>query len=118
MKFWVVPESDERCTGVIEVLGSDTPALMAAIAGSFHLLILPVKICAATDGVRFSLLSPDTLKMTASGVSTIGRSIAVPPEQRASALAVSGAFSAASEPAQGTCFCSNWVRPPPEPSGL
>ena len=43
MKFCVVPDLSERLTGVIARSGSVTPGLSAAIAGSFHLVILPVE---------------------------------------------------------------------------
>lgn len=48
MKFLVVPESSDRCTGVIAVSGRSTPSLRAAIAASFHVVILPSKIWAMT----------------------------------------------------------------------
>src|SRR5450631_590350 len=61
-KFAVVPEESERRAMVIEVLGSLTPELIDAIAGSFHLVILPWKMFAMTVGVRSSgLLTPDRL---------------------------------------------------------
>ena len=47
-KFWVVPEESERWAMVIGVLGSVTPGLSAAIAGSFHFVILPWKMFAMT----------------------------------------------------------------------
>jgi len=37
----VVPEPSERCTTLISVAGRPTPGFSAAIAGSFHFLILP-----------------------------------------------------------------------------
>ncbi len=40
-KFWVVPEESERTATVIAVLGRVTPGLSAAIAESFHFVILP-----------------------------------------------------------------------------
>ena len=42
-KFWVVPEESERTAMVIAVLGRVTPGLSAAIAGSFHFVILAVE---------------------------------------------------------------------------
>src|SRR5271170_6380795 len=42
----VVPDPSERCTTAIAVSGSLTPGLSLAIAGSFHLVTLPRKICA------------------------------------------------------------------------
>ena len=47
-KFAVVPEESERRAMVIAVLGSLTPELSDAIAGSFHFVILPWKMFAMT----------------------------------------------------------------------
>ena len=44
------------------------------MAGSFHLVILPVKILAIRSGVRISLSTPLSLKAMAIGPTTIGRS--------------------------------------------
>ena len=44
MKPAVVPEESERWMTVIVVRGSVTPGFSAAIAGSFHVLILPRKM--------------------------------------------------------------------------
>src|SRR5689334_1376414 len=44
VKFCVVPELSERRATVIDVLGSVTPGLSAAIAGSFHFVIWAWKI--------------------------------------------------------------------------
>ena len=41
MKFWVVPESSERCTGVTARFGRVLPGLSAAISGAFQFVILP-----------------------------------------------------------------------------
>ena len=60
-KFAVVPEESERRAIVIAVPGSLTPELIEAIAGSFHLVILPWKMFAMTVGVSCSLLTPDRL---------------------------------------------------------
>ncbi len=45
-KFCVVPDESDRTASVMAVLGSVTPGLLAAIAGSFHFVILPWKISA------------------------------------------------------------------------
>src|SRR6201995_4731999 len=42
----VVPEESERCTTVMAVLGSFNPGLSLVIAGSFQVLILPLKMSA------------------------------------------------------------------------
>jgi anti-sigma factor RsiW len=68
VKFCVVPESSERCTGVIAVLGSLTPSFSFAMAGSFHLVILPSKILATVAPSRFSESTPLRLKAIAIGL--------------------------------------------------
>src|SRR5690348_2134346 len=62
VKFSVVPDSSERKKTLTGSFGRVTPGLTAAIALSFQEVILPLKICAATDGVRTSLSTPLTLK--------------------------------------------------------
>ena len=62
MKPAVVPDESERCTTVIAVLGSFMPGLSLAIAGSFHVLILPRKMSAIVGPSSLSpLLTPDRL---------------------------------------------------------
>src|SRR6476619_4289326 len=61
VKFSVVPDSSERKKTLIAVDGSVTPGLIAAMAGSFQVVILPLKMSAATAGVRISLSTPSTL---------------------------------------------------------
>src|SRR5215469_4959306 len=58
-KFAVVPEESERRAMVIAVLGSVTPGLSAAIAGSFHLVILAWKMSARTGASSFRPVTPD-----------------------------------------------------------
>src|SRR5918992_1557906 len=58
VRFSEVPESADRCTGVMVLFGSDTPGFAATSAGSFHCLILPLKIFAPSEGVRVSLATP------------------------------------------------------------
>src|SRR5215472_9282325 len=58
-KFAVVPEESERRAITIVVLGSLTPGFSAAIAGSFHFVILAWKIFASVGPDSCSgLLSP------------------------------------------------------------
>ena len=52
--MYVVPDPSERCTTVMSSAGSETPALSFAIAGSFHLVILPRKMSASTGPLNFS----------------------------------------------------------------
>ena len=62
MKSFVVPESSERWTTWMSVLGSLTPELSFAIAGSFHFVILPAKMSAMVAPSSFRPLSmPETL---------------------------------------------------------
>src|SRR5881275_276472 len=51
VKFWVVPEESDRTARVIGVLGRLAPELSALIAGSFQVLILPVKPDASLAGM-------------------------------------------------------------------
>src|SRR5450631_1282362 len=73
VKFWVVPEESERTAVVMAVLGSVTPGLSAVIAESFHLVILPPKICAMTGAVSFRLVTPDRLYASVIGPITTGK---------------------------------------------
>jgi len=50
VKFSVVPDESERKKTLMAVAGRVTPGLMAAIAGSFHLVMTPLKILADTAG--------------------------------------------------------------------
>src|ERR1700744_3171368 len=54
-KFCVVPEESDRTAIVTAVDGRVTPGLMAAMAGSFQLLIWPWKILAMTSAFSFRL---------------------------------------------------------------
>src|ERR1700730_15702015 len=59
--FWklsVVPDRSLRNTTRIGSAGSVTPALSAWIAGSFQLVMAPLKILAAVGASRFSELTP------------------------------------------------------------
>src|SRR5665647_1792952 len=58
VKLSVVPDSSERKNTLMACAGRVTPLLMAMIAGSFHLVIRPLKILAVTAGVRTSLSTP------------------------------------------------------------
>src|SRR6516162_2299743 len=62
VKLAVVPEESERTAMAIAVLGRVTPELSAAMAGSFHLVILPSKMPAIVGADSCSgLLRPDRL---------------------------------------------------------
>src|SRR3954468_19629174 len=67
-KLSVVPESSERCTGVIFIDGRLIPGLSCLISGSFHEVTLPEKMSAAVVGDRFSLSTPLRLKTSAMGL--------------------------------------------------
>src|SRR5665648_656765 len=73
VKLSVVPDSSERKKTLMSCAGGVTPGLMAAIAGSFHLVMAPLKILAVTAGVRISFSTPLRLKATAMGPVTMGR---------------------------------------------
>jgi hypothetical protein len=55
VKWRVVPEPSDRITGMIRIAGRFSPGLSAAIAGSFHWVMTPVKILA--------MLSPDRRRL-------------------------------------------------------
>src|SRR3954447_9577206 len=64
--FWklsVVPDSSARETTWIGLSGRFRLSLplTALMAGSFHLVMPPLKILAVTDGVSVSLSTPDSL---------------------------------------------------------
>src|SRR5919199_2270285 len=81
-KFSVVPDSSERKKTLMSWAGSETPEFDFAMAGSFHLVILPWKICATSCGVSTSLSTPCRLYATAIGPATVGRFQASLPPQR------------------------------------
>ena len=58
MKFCVVPDESERRQIWMVVLGSFTPELPVASAGSFHVVIEPSKIPATWSASSFSLDTP------------------------------------------------------------
>ncbi|SHT81239.1 Uncharacterised protein [Mycobacteroides abscessus subsp. abscessus] len=62
--FWklsVVPDSSLRNTTWIGSAGSEAPGLRAASAGSFHVVIAPLKILAAVGPSRTSASTPARL---------------------------------------------------------
>ena len=61
VKFSVVPESSERCTGTIGLSGRVASGLCSTILGSFQLVMVPAKISPITSGVRFSSSTPSRL---------------------------------------------------------
>src|ERR1700709_441161 len=61
VKFFVVPDSSERCTGAIAVLGSLASGLSALMAASSHFLMVPAKIPESTLGDSWSLSTPSRL---------------------------------------------------------
>src|SRR5665647_1945128 len=61
VKLSVVPDSSERKKTLMASDGRVTPGLIAAIAGSFQVVMTPLKILAVTAGVRISLSTPLTL---------------------------------------------------------
>src|SRR6516164_1423062 len=74
VKLAVVPEESERTAMAIAVLGRVTPELSAAIAGSFHFVILPSKMPAITGADSCSgLLRPDRLYESVIGPTMTGK---------------------------------------------
>src|SRR5262245_21912077 len=61
VKLSVVPDESARWIGRILSPGSWAPGLSAAIAASFHVVILPAKIFARVDGESWRLVRPSTL---------------------------------------------------------
>ncbi len=68
MKFFVVPDSSERWTGVMAVAGSVASGFSAAISGASHEVILLSKIPAMVAAERLSSVTPSRLKTTAMGL--------------------------------------------------
>src|ERR1700709_1034543 len=60
-KFWVVPEASERKITLIFVDGSVALGLTVLMAGSFQVVILPVKILASRLGVTVRSVTPLSL---------------------------------------------------------
>src|SRR6476469_500510 len=122
-KFSVVPDSPVRKKTLIAVAGSAVPLLIVAMAGSFHMVILPLKMLAMTSGVSTSLSTPLTLNGTEIGPVTIGLFQAGEPQVLSAASccttpSTASVFSAESEPAQSTWPAMNCLMPVPEPVGL
>jgi len=119
VKFSVVPESSERCTGVIAWSGRVASGFWSAMAGSFHFVIVPAKMPATVAGSRSSESTPSTLKITAIGemytgsstMSVSGAHLANPP------AAISSSLNARSEPAKSLAPSRKVSRPAPEPEG-
>src|ERR1700709_1846694 len=73
VKLLVVPELSERTATTIGLLGKVTPALSAATAGSFHVVILPWKMLAMVAGLSCSLSTPLRLYDIVIGATTTGK---------------------------------------------
>ena len=63
----------------IAVSGSSTPSLSAAMASSFHFVMVPLKTLAMVSADMFRESTPSTLKATAIGLTYAGTSIGSPP---------------------------------------
>ena len=79
MKLVVVPESSERWMTAIAVSGRSTPSLSAAMASSFHFVIVPLKTFATVSADMFRESTPSRLKATAIGLTYAGTSIGSSP---------------------------------------
>src|SRR6516165_6332049 len=110
-KFCVVPDESERTAMVMAVLGRLTPELIALIAGSSQVLILPWKMFAMTVGSSFRLLTPDRLYDIVIGPITTGKYSTVLPVKFDASLE----GTVESEPAKLTTPEARSVRPLPEP---
>ena len=117
MKLVVVPESSDRWMIAIAVSGSSTPSLSAAIASSFHFVMVPLKTLAMVSAVMFSVSTPSTLKATAIGLTYAGTSIGSLPQVSAAALSSpSSSFMYESLPANTYAPLLKFSRPVPEPT--
>ncbi len=92
-----------------------TPELSAVMAGSFHLVILLLKMPEITAGVSTSLSTPCRLYATAMAPPTMGMSMAGPAAQRASALGRSASLRAESDPAKAVWLLMKSWTPAPDP---
>src|SRR5205814_2198077 len=73
-QIYVVPDPSDRWTTVMSAAGRLTPAFSFAIAASFHLVILPMKMSASTGPVNFNrALTPEMLYTGTSAPSTVGK---------------------------------------------
>src|SRR5215510_9427327 len=72
VKLFVVPEPSERWATMMFLSGRVTPALSAAIAGSFHFLILVDMIWHSVSGLSLRPLTPERLYETVIGAATVG----------------------------------------------
>src|SRR5260370_6333662 len=111
VKFCVVPEESERTAIVIGVLGRLTPELSDAMAGSFHLVILPWKMFAMTVAESFRLLTPDRLYAIVIGPMMTGKYSTVLPLKSGTSAAGIGEC----EPAKLTPSEGRPGRPLPQP---
>src|SRR4051812_44171778 len=73
VKFCVVPELSERRATVIDVLGSFTPGLSAAISDASHFVIWRWKILAIVSPDSWRLFTPERLYATVIGSATVGK---------------------------------------------
>ena len=88
------------------------------MAGSFQLVISPLKIFATVSTERLSSSMPSMWKATATGPTTRGRCQASLPPQRFAASAIWLSFSGESEPPKSTWPAMNCFWPAPEPVAL
>src|SRR5882672_4751972 len=108
VKMYVVPEPSERWTIVIGVDGRLTPGLSALISALFQAESLPRKMSARVWALRFRLVTPGTLKMTATAPRAVGT-------LRMVAVWVAGGEYGASVPAKSTVLATTSLMPCDEP---
>lgn len=118
VRFSVVPESSERWKAWIARSGSLAPGFSLAMASSFHLVILPLKILARDEASRTRLSTPSTWKPIAIGPPTIGRLMPWPPVQTFLESSTCWALSGESEPAKATVPWVKATMPSPEEEDL
>src|SRR3954470_4774635 len=114
VKPFVVPDSSERWTTVIFELGSLTPGLAVAIAGSFQVVILPWKMLAR---VGPSSLRPDFTPLMLYEAVIAPKNTGIWIGSPLVSVLTSSGVSAGSEPANCAVPCASAAMPAPEPTG-
>src|SRR5690606_21687485 len=118
VKLSVVPDSSERWNAWIFRSGRSASGLSFLIASSFQLVSSSSKLWAMVAAARVRVSTPGTLKPTAIGPPTIGRSMPWPFVQIFLDASTSSGFNAESEPANAVWPCVKAVMPAPDPVGL
>ena len=112
----MVPDASLRDTTRIGRAGRSVPVLSVAIAGSFQVVMVPLKMLAAVGPSRFSDVRAPRRNPMATGPKTIGRFHTGAP-QRCWARSYSPLLSGESEPPKSVWSDMNSSMPAPEPLG-